>query len=409
MKVTLLYVFLACLGIALLMKQVILIGKYPVTTYSAKPKIETDGHTLRFHVIGDFGNLNPFLTKSHLPIQKVASSMSSHATQNPISMVLTTGDNFYMSKSVNYLAVSDTVLNSYFNSTDLTTIPWFLLYGNHDCYTKEDYGDHLEYLYPFIYMPKCPWNMTVELNEFSVSFTFLPCDLICYGQSISYRVEKQCMDMKSLHSNYSAYDWIDQHLGSVSNDPKIKWKVVLIHYPIFSVSTSGADNESLKKHLLPLLVKHKVDLVISGHNHNMQYLVANTSGLQYKRQKIKIECFEQTYLKCNESVIYCENKESACESLDLNCSDRITYRDSPLYNISNNSIKKGSNLVQLIQGSGGATLDYLCPSLESPMAEVLFGKAEYGFSELTITKSKISMKFIESETSEVVYESTLEE
>lgn len=409
MKVILIYVILACIGIALLMKQVVIIGKKPISTYASKPEIKTDGQTLRFHVIGDFGNLNPFLTDSDLPIKKVANAMASQAKKNPISMILTTGDNFYMNRTVNYLLVAESVLNSHTNLSSLSAIPWFLLYGNHDCYTKEDYGDHLEYLYPFIYMPKCPWNMTVELEEFSVSFTFLPCDLICYGQSISYRVEKQCMDMKSVHNNYSSYEWIDQHLESVSKDPRIKWKVVLIHYPIFSVSTSGADSESLKKHLLPILLKHKVDLVLTGHNHNMQYLVANTSESVYKKQDVKLECFEQTYLSCDKGIIYCDSKETACESSNLTCADRITYADSPVYNITKNSIKKGSNLVQIIQGSGGATLDFLCPSLKSPMAEVLFGKAVYGFSELTITKSKILMKFIESETSEVIYESTLEE
>ena len=403
-----LYLIVLFIGLALLLSQVISFNFGESYIRADKPKIETDVEVLRFQVIGDFGNLNPHLTDSELPIHQVAKSMNFFANQNPISMVLTTGDNFYSQRSMCYFNTTLNIMSDQMNYSSLKTVPWYLLYGNHDCYNKIDYGEYLELIYPYIYMPKSPWNMTVQLNNFSVSFTFLPCDFSCIGNSILYRIERQCAHMGSKLNNFTAYKWLDKQLTEISKEPKIKWKVVLIHYPIFSVSASVADNEILKKYLFPILAKHKVDLVISGHNHNMQLLAANISE-PYKNQKLDINCLSPNYIKCNNSYIYCLNKNTTCPSSNYNCEDKITFEDSPTYYYPAKSIKKGSYLLQVIQGSGGSTIDYLCPNLTSPMADMLFGKAAYGFSEFTITSSSISINFIDSNTSTVLFNTVLEE
>lgn len=56
--------------------------------------------------------------------------------------------------------------------------------------------------------------------------------------------------------------WIEQHLG----DPSVRWTVVVMHRPVFSV-TQGRDEPALRAALLPVLQRNDVDLVLMGHDH----------------------------------------------------------------------------------------------------------------------------------------------
>lgn len=56
--------------------------------------------------------------------------------------------------------------------------------------------------------------------------------------------------------------WLDRVLG----DNPHPWSIVMVHQPFFSVS-EGRNNRTLASELLPLLRRHKVDLVLQGHDH----------------------------------------------------------------------------------------------------------------------------------------------
>lgn len=56
--------------------------------------------------------------------------------------------------------------------------------------------------------------------------------------------------------------WLDQALGSNPH----RWSIVVTHQPFFS-PREGRDNVALRKHLLPVIRKHNVDLVLQGHDH----------------------------------------------------------------------------------------------------------------------------------------------
>lgn len=56
--------------------------------------------------------------------------------------------------------------------------------------------------------------------------------------------------------------WLD---GALASDPR-RWSIVLTHQPFFS-PREGRDNVLLRKHLLPVIRRHKVDLVLQGHDH----------------------------------------------------------------------------------------------------------------------------------------------
>jgi 3',5'-cyclic AMP phosphodiesterase CpdA len=56
--------------------------------------------------------------------------------------------------------------------------------------------------------------------------------------------------------------WLDSVL---TVDPK-KWTAITFHYPVFSTKPNR-DNENLRNHFKPLFDKHKVDIVLQGHDH----------------------------------------------------------------------------------------------------------------------------------------------
>lgn len=56
--------------------------------------------------------------------------------------------------------------------------------------------------------------------------------------------------------------WLDKALASNPH----RWSIVLTHQPFYS-PRDGRDNRLLRKHLLPVIRRHKVDLVLQGHDH----------------------------------------------------------------------------------------------------------------------------------------------
>jgi hypothetical protein len=57
-------------------------------------------------------------------------------------------------------------------------------------------------------------------------------------------------------------EWLDAELGKSTT----RWKVVIMHHPIFS-SGEGRDSKPWREAILPILTKHRVDLVLQGHDH----------------------------------------------------------------------------------------------------------------------------------------------
>jgi hypothetical protein len=56
--------------------------------------------------------------------------------------------------------------------------------------------------------------------------------------------------------------WLDSVL---TKDPR-KWTAITFHYPVFSTKPNR-DNENLRNHFKPLFDKHKVDIILQGHDH----------------------------------------------------------------------------------------------------------------------------------------------
>lgn len=86
---------------------------------------------------------------------------------------------------------------------------------------------------------------------------------------------------ESAHFAERQATWLDSIL---TNDPR-PWTIITLHYPFYSTSPKR-DNVELRKRFKPIVDKHKVDLVLQGHDHAYgRGLVSNTAtGTNYRDQ-----------------------------------------------------------------------------------------------------------------------------
>ena len=82
--------------------------------------------------------------------------------------------------------------------------------------------------------------------------------------------------------------WLEEKLAA----SQAKWKIAYFHHPLFSSAKMHSPLLPLRKQLHPLFVKHKVDVVFTGHSHayervkpqdGVQYIVEGCSGKIMKK------------------------------------------------------------------------------------------------------------------------------
>ena len=81
----------------------------------------------------------------------------------------------------------------------------------------------------------------------------------------NYYLDIQGVRVVSLNSNVQQAEqgkWLDQLL---SNNPN-RWTILTFHHPILSTA-KGRDNAELRAMWQPIIDKHKVDMVLTGHDH----------------------------------------------------------------------------------------------------------------------------------------------
>jgi 3',5'-cyclic AMP phosphodiesterase CpdA len=61
--------------------------------------------------------------------------------------------------------------------------------------------------------------------------------------------------------------WLEGELASADAEPGLTWRVVVVHHGPWSAGPHGGNAKLLDAHVPELLAAHKVDLVLSGHDH----------------------------------------------------------------------------------------------------------------------------------------------
>ena len=195
---------------------------------------------LRFAVIGDNGT-------GQEPQYGVARQMlKTHATV-PFEMVLMMGDNLYGAQRPRDF--SDKFEIPYGPLLRMG-IPFYAALGNHDEPENRNY-------------PK--FNMGGQ-RYYSVA----------HGPARFFFFDTNFMDPEQVK-------WIDSALRDSTDD----WKIAVFHHPIYSDGDRHGPNVALRVVLEPMLIRHGVDVVFSGHEHiyerikeqkGIPYFIVGSSG-----------------------------------------------------------------------------------------------------------------------------------
>jgi predicted MPP superfamily phosphohydrolase len=196
--------------------------------------------SLKFAVIGDNGT-------GEAPQYETAQQMLSSRSSFPFDFVLMLGDNLYGSqKPQDFVTKFERPYGPLLDAG----VRFYAALGNHDKPTNRSYA---------------PFNMA---GERYYTFASPPVRF--------FILDTNLMDRPQL-------TWIEETLERASEP----WKIVSFHHPIYSDGDRHGSNVELRVMLEPLLVRHGVSVVFSGHEHiyerttpqkGITYFVEGSSG-----------------------------------------------------------------------------------------------------------------------------------
>lgn len=191
--------------------------------------------TLRFAVIGDSGNGSPAQWEVARELEKARPHF-----------VLHTGDVVYPSGSL-----SD-YRDRYFAPYKelLSRAPVYPAVGNHD------YGNHIVTTRPG--RRKFEVYKRIHRKPAYYSFDLGPAHFVSLDTSRAWGVNAAA----DIGPGSPQDAWLRQDLAT----SRAPWNIVLLHVPVHASEDHG-DHESLRAWLEPLLKKHRVQLVLQGHDH----------------------------------------------------------------------------------------------------------------------------------------------
>jgi predicted phosphodiesterase len=176
--------------------------------------------SVRFAVIGDTGS-------GAKEQSELASVMLRYKQAFPFEFVLLMGDNLYGGETAkDYKAKFEDVYKPFLDAK----VKFYATLGNHD-ESNQRFYDH--------------FNMNG--NEY---YNFKK------GKAAFYSLNSNYMDPKQIK-------WIEDELSKDDSE----WKIAFFHHPPYSSGKKHGSDGQLREVIEPILVKHGVDVVFTGHEH----------------------------------------------------------------------------------------------------------------------------------------------
>ena len=199
--------------------------------------------SVKFAVIGDSGRGTP-------PQHEVAAQMLRYREAFPFAFVLMVGDNIYEGPATpeDYR----TKFEEPYKALLEKDVKFYAVLGNHDDPRQVSYA---------------PFNMHGERY-----YSFAPPEDVI--ARLTTGVEFFALDSTNL--DLTQLRWLDERLGKSD----ARWKIAFLHHPLY---TSGRYRNTARIHrwaLEPILTRHGVNVVFSGHEHIYQRTVLE-NGIQY--------------------------------------------------------------------------------------------------------------------------------
>ena len=191
-----------------------------------------------FIVLGDsgWGGPDQFMIAQRLPAEKLA-------------LVVHTGDLVYM------VGTYETYQRNYFNyyASSMSSVPFFPCPGNHD-YDVANAA-------PYLAIHSLP-NEGVPIGDRGRYYSY------DWGNVHFVSIDAHQSLERAVNSNGPMLRWLDNDLRSTRQF----WRIVYFHYPPFASGQNTNDIQSLwvRQHVVPILERHGVQVVFSGHEHSYQ-------------------------------------------------------------------------------------------------------------------------------------------
>jgi predicted phosphodiesterase len=206
--------------------------------------------SVKFAVIGDSG-------RGWAPQHEVARQMVTYRQQFPFDFVLMAGDNIYEGPATaeDYRVKFEQP----YAALLADGVPFYAVLGNHDDPNQRNYA---------------PFNMHGHRY-----YTFTPPANLLAGLVTDVRI----FALDSTNMDGAQQAWLAEQLSK----SKARWKIVLLHHPLYTSGRYGLQARLLRWQLESLLVEDGADVVFSGHEHiyqrsrlqhGIQYFISGGAG-----------------------------------------------------------------------------------------------------------------------------------
>jgi len=214
-------------------------------------------NSINFLAVGDWGRNGEFHQKN------VANAMSTEATRNHSSFVLSMGDNFYPD---GVISTTDPQWNKYFE--DIYTayslnIPWYTAFGNHD------YRGSIQAQLDYSKISR-RWRTSERFYSFEkiipnskIKAIFIVIDTNPFDETLNRNSHSDLDKQNKLEQ----LQWLDKTLFSTT----ATWKIIIGHHPLFTTGVRRNKMMDVRNAFLPIFEKHKVDFYFAGHEHDLQH------------------------------------------------------------------------------------------------------------------------------------------
>lgn len=218
---------------------------------------------ISFLAIGDFGRHGAFTQR------EVARDMGTVAEILDSNFTVSVGDNFYPN------GVQSTQDYQWFSSFEnvythhLLHEPWFVALGNHD------YEGNVQAQIDYTSISR-RWEMPARYFDRLIEISkgkYLQLLVIDTNPFVTkYRSDPEKYPSINDEDRKIQLEWIEGRLST--KDPKIIWKIVVGHHPLYSGGKRRNEQETKDTELLfePMFTKYGVDAYICGHEHDLQII-----------------------------------------------------------------------------------------------------------------------------------------
>jgi len=362
-------------------------------------------------VIGDFGYING--TDSHSEQTDLGLVIEKRTNQLNYDFIVTVGDNFYPFGLDNDTdSRADIVFENTFKMSSLN-LDWYAVLGNHDLMGDMSAALNLGQRFPLWKQTEPYYSKVVNIgdSELKTAWIYLhSCDLVCIRPTSPecYNGTKKNVKFDQIQTQIN---WLSDSLASFSEDDQIIWKVVVIHNALFSAGEKHGDNLDLIKAILPILSKYKVDVVLSGHDHSVQYLRSvldqnpdhlNLVQSDFEKNKgfeFDVDCLDMpdyTFCSANEFFHFEISKcgvvtpISELSQEDVRKLKNTNYREA--------IVPQHKYLNQFVLGNGGIKHEKICPVNQMiSQGNLRYAHSVSGIADIKITKDRMEINLVSIE------------